>query len=155
MTSGMLLLLVYVALCLMKPVAFSLTHLSARACGNLDTGEVESPVSVQQQAARCLIQAHQQCQSATLQVKWQGIDTSARPTLATANSFGGCQLTVDGPSRFIIVDVLYSLFPLNVLAPQETTCQSLSLQPTGLFLQGCEVMGHVYTPWKFLRWANP
>lgn len=55
----------------------------------------------------------------------------------------------------LFVDVLYSLFPLNVLAPQETTCQSLSLQPTGLFLQGCEVGGHVYTPWQFLRWANP
>lgn len=150
----LLLLLVYLALCLMNPVAFSLTHPSALNCGNLDTGDVESPLSVQKQAARCLVQAHQQCQPATLHVNYYGTDTSAQPTLATANAFGGCQLTVDGPSRFVILDVLNSLFPLNVLFSEETTCQSLSLQSSGLFLQGCEVRGHVYEPWQFLRWAN-
>ena len=153
----LLLLLMYLALCLMNPVAFSLTHLSALTCGNLDSGdvEIESPLSVQKQAARCLVQAHQQCQPATLHVNFHGVDTFAQVTLATANAFGGCQLTTDGPSRFVILDVLNSLFPLNVLFPEEETCQRLSLQPTGLYLQGCEFRGHVYESWQFLRWANP
>jgi len=48
----LLLLLMYLALCLMNPVAFSLTHLSALTCGNLDSGdvEIESPLSVQKPA---------------------------------------------------------------------------------------------------------
>jgi hypothetical protein len=151
----LLLLLVYLALCFIRPVTFSLTHLSARTCGILDTGDFESPISVQQQAARCLVQAHQQCQPATLQVNIHGVDRFAQSTLATANAFGGCQLTADGPSRFVILDVLNSLFPLNVLFPTGTTCHSLSLQPTGLVLQSCESRGQVYESVQVLWWVHP
>ena len=151
----LLVLLGYLALCLLNPLAFALTHLSARSCGTLRSGEGQSPLSVQQQAARCLAQAHQQCQPATLQDTDQGVDTSSQATLATANAFGGCQLSVDGPTRFLIVDVLLNVFPVNVLLPKATTCHSLSVQPTGLFLYGCEVRGQSYASLQFLCWILP
>ena len=152
----LLLLLGYLALCLIRPVTFSLTHLSARSCGTLDIGEGrESPVSVQQQAARCIVQAHQQCQPATLQVTMHGVDTFAQVTLATANAFGGCQLSTDGPSRFLILDIVNSLFPVNVLFPTGATWHSLDLQPTGLVLQGGESGGQVYGPDQLLLWVHP
>ena len=137
----LLLLLVYLGLCFIRPVTFSLTHLSARTCGTLDTGDFESPIAVQQQAARCIVQAHQQCQPATLQVTIHAVDRFAQTTLATANAFGGYQLSIDGPSRFLILDIVNSLFPLNVLFPTGATWQSLDLQPTGLVLQGGESGG--------------
>ncbi|HEU5378734.1 MAG TPA: hypothetical protein VFV38_25205 [Ktedonobacteraceae bacterium] len=148
----LLFVLFYLAFCLMTSVAFSLTHRSALSCGNLDIGNRGSSLSVQKQSVRCFVQAHQQCQPATLQINEYGTDIFKQETLATANDFGGCRITVDEPSRFGIVNVMNTLFPLNVLFLEEMTCQSLSLQPTGLVLQSCELRWQSYASLHILWW---
>src|SRR5438876_1086010 len=86
-----------------KPAVFAATHTNLQNCGTLYSSfgphpEPNGHTISAPQAIHCFVQAHQQCQAASLSYSSNGTDVGSTDTYYTANSLGGCILS--GTSNF-------------------------------------------------------
>jgi hypothetical protein len=85
----------------------------------------------------CFWRAYSQCQPATLQYTFMGVDAGVTHTFTTQpEAFGGCALT----------DVAQSYVVPNHQVTHTYTCASLKQQQGGLLFVGCGAEGDVFVP---------
>lgn len=123
-----------------KPAVFAATHTNLQNCGTLYSHfgphpEPGSHTISTAQAIQCFVQAHQQCQAASLSYSSNGTDTGSTDTYYTANSLGGCALS--GTNNF---------YGMVRSGTTDFTCSSLQQKPDGLHLLSCGQFGDQLIP---------
>lgn len=148
-------LLAVLLLLAVKPVTFTFTHLHAFNCGSATISSIspsDQPSKIKQ-VANCFFQAHQRCSPATLRSVYLGTDTGSDGLYFTANSLGGCAITLQGGgschSLILPCWIDRSLQWVHRSFFPDETCQGLSLKPTELDLQDC---GDAIYDGPMIRW---
>jgi len=113
-----------------RPLFYTVTHFQAVDCGSFN-GLFATNAEEAQQGTQCFLHAHQQCQAATLEVLYQGVDSGGRVTFRTANSIGNCTLSVIGYATRCIIPVC-SFVPYV-----DNNCLTATQQEDGFHLGGC------------------
>lgn len=122
--------LIVILICLIRPLFYTVTHFSAIDCGSL-LGTSVTDENVARQDTQCFLHAHQQCEAATLEILYQGVDSGGRVTFRTANGIGGCTLSVIGYATRCIIPFC------NFTPYVDNDCSTVTQQADGLHLGNC------------------
>jgi hypothetical protein len=126
-----------------RPAYFAVTHTNMQDCGYISR-PFGGPVVPQsgssggaKQAIQCFVQAHQQCQAASLASTSHGVDTGTTETFYTANGLGQCGLSLETTNYGIVRTIT-----------TDDNCSSMVQKPDGLHFLSCGDSPDLLVPLK-------
>ena len=126
------LLLVLSGIWWVRPAYFAATHTNMQDCGYISS-PIGGPVVPQagssgraKQVIQCFVQAHRQCQAASLASTSHGVDTGTTETFYTANGLGQCELSLETTDYGLVRTIT-----------SDDNCSSMVQKPDGLHFLSC------------------